>query len=171
MEIMKKILKTGNPRGFTLIEVISVLIIIGIIAVAVVSSVTSTSDIGRSAQESVIKNHIRYAQAAALKRGVICGIKCDGADYWMFTTNDPDTAANQIALPGEGNAKVTLAGKNVAMTAFTVFFDANGKPYTAYTDATTNTPVTAANPTITLDSVPAGSTATFNITPETGFIP
>jgi hypothetical protein len=59
------------------------------------------------------------------------------------------------------------------MTVFTVFFDANGRPYTAYTDATTNTSVSTANPlSITVDSVPAGSgTPSFTVTPETGFIP
>ncbi len=68
--------------------------------------------------------------------------------------------------------KVTLADKKISMSVFTVFFDANGRPYTAYTDATTNTPVSTSNPiSITVDSVPAGVAVTFGITPETGFMP
>lgn len=172
---VKYILKGRDHRGFTLIEIIAVLIIVGIVAAVAISSVMSTSETGRISQENVIKNHIRYAQSMAMKRGTIIipvwGIKCDGTDYWLFRTNDPDTAANQIVLPDEDNVKVTLANKNVTMTVFTVFFDANGRPYTAYTDAATNTPVSAPL-SITVDSIPAGSgTPSFNVTPETGFIP
>jgi hypothetical protein len=129
-----------------------------------------TSETSRVAQQSVIKNHIRYAQSTAMKRGAIWGIQCDGAAYWLFRTNAPATPANQVVLPGENNAQVSLANKKVSMTAFTVFFDANGRPYTAYTDTTTNTPV-AAPLSITVNSLPAGSSGTFAIAPETGFIP
>ena len=162
----------NSNRGFTLIEIIAILVIIGIIAIIVVSGMSGTSDTSKVAQQNAIKNHLRYAQSAAMKRGMIWGIKCDGADYWLFKTNAPDTAANQIAFPDEGTAKVTLARKNVTMTAFTVFFDARGRPYTAYTDEITNTPVSATNPiSITIDSIPAGAPGIFGITPETGFIP
>jgi prepilin-type N-terminal cleavage/methylation domain-containing protein len=162
----------GGLKGFTLIEIIAVLIVLGILAAVVINRAMSTTNMTRAAQESVIKNHIRYAQALAVKQGAIWGIKCNGTDYWLFRTIDPDATANQKALPGEENAKVTLANKNISMSVFTVFFDANGRPYTAYTDATTNTPVSTTDPiSITVDSVPAGAAVTFGITPETGFIP
>jgi type II secretory pathway pseudopilin PulG len=158
-----------------MMEVIAVLIIIGIVAAVAIGSVMGTSDSSRISQESVIKNHIRYAQSMAMKRGAIWGIKCDGTSYWLFGTNvpntpAPDTPANQVALPNEGNAQISLADKRIALTVFTVFFDGNGRPYTAYTDATTNTPV-AAPLVITVNSSPAGSSGTFSIAPETGFIP
>ena len=169
---MRYILKRRDHRGFTLIEILAILIILGIVSAAIISRVIGTSETSRVAQESVIKNHIRYAQSMAMKQGAIRGIKCGGADYWLFRTNDPDTAVNQVVLPDEDNAKVTLANKNVTMTSFTVFFDANGRPYTAYVDAANNTPVSAVNLlSITVGSLPAGSSGTFSIAPETGFIP
>lgn len=169
---MNKLLKAGDQRAFTLIEIIAVLMLVGILVVFALNRIMSTADTDRIAQESVIKNHIRYAQAVAMKQGTVWGIKCDGTDYWMFVTNDPDTADNQRTLPGEENVKVALAGKKIAMNAFTLFFDHNGRPYTAYTDAVTNTPVSNANPlSITVDSVPADVAAIFGITPETGFMP
>ena len=170
---MAKLLNARNRQGFTLIEIIGVLIVVGILAAIVITRAMSTTNMGRVAQESVIKNHIRYAQSLAMKQGTIWGIKCDGADYWLFRTIDPDVTSNQRALPGEENAKVALADKKITMSAFIVFFDANGRPYTAYTNATTNTPVSSANPlSITMDSVPASTTqATIGITAETGFMP
>ena len=168
---MNKLLKSEDRRGFTLIEIIAVLLIVGILAAFIISVVMDTSSTDRIAQESVIKNHIRFAQAAAMKQANIWGIKCDGTDYWMFVTNDPDNAANQRTLPGEENLKVTLADKKITMNAFMLFFDLHGRPYTAFTDATTNTPVSAANPLlITVDSDPSTGAVTFGITPETGFV-
>jgi len=168
---MNKRMKEIDQHGFTLIEIIAVLLIVGILAAFIISVVMDTSSTDRIAQVSVIKNHIRYAQASAMKQGNIWGIKCDGTDYWMFVTNDPDNAANQRTLPGEENLKVTLADKKITMNVYTLFFDAHGRPYTAYTDAITNTPVSTANPLlITIDSDPATGAVTFGITPETGFM-
>jgi MSHA pilin protein MshC len=168
--IVTKLWKAGDRRGFTLVEIIAVLVVLGVLAAVVINRAMSTTTTNRIAQESVVKNHIRYAQAMAVKQGAIWGIKCDGTDYWLFI-NDPNTVTNQRALPGEANAKITLADKNISMSAFTVFFDTIGRPYTVYTDTTTNTPVSAANPiSITMDSVPSGVAVTFGITPETGFM-
>jgi prepilin-type N-terminal cleavage/methylation domain-containing protein len=170
-ETMKRLLNARAPRGFTLIEIIGVLMVVGILAAVVINRVMSTTTTNRIAQESVLKSHIRYAQATAMKQGTLWGIKCDSADYWLFRTNDPNAVTNQRALPGEANAKVALADKKITVSAFTLFFDANGRPYTAYTDAVTNTPVSTANPlSITVNSVPAGTATTFGITPETGFM-
>lgn len=172
MCVIKKRFKSDTSLGFTLIEAIAVLIVVGVIAAIVISRAMSTASSNRAAQSSVIKNHIRFAQATAVKQGGIWGIKCDGADYWLFRTNAPDTGANQRPLPEEGSAKIRLASRNITANAFTVFFDAMGRPYTAYTDAATNTPVSTANPlSITINSIPAGTAVTFGITPETGFMP
>jgi prepilin-type N-terminal cleavage/methylation domain-containing protein len=169
---VKKRLKAGEPRGFTLIEIIAVLMVLGVLAAIVINRAMDTASTNRVAQESVIKNHIRFAQATAMKQGMVWGIKCDGADYWLFRTNAPDTVANQRPLPEESIAKINLADKNITVNTFTVFFDAIGRPYTAYTDAATNTPVSTANPlSITVNSVPASTPVNFGITPETGFMP
>jgi len=168
----------GSERGFTLIEIVVVLIIIGVLAVVSVSRIgTLTVDATLSSQTGLIKNAVRYAQSLAMKASAgdtsaLRGVKCDGTDYWLFRNNAPDTPANQMPPPGESAAKVALAAKKITMSAFVVIFDGFGRPYTSYTDQTTNTPVSAANPvTVTINSIPAGAPASFGITPETGFIP
>jgi len=165
-------LKPQASRGFTAIEIIAVLVVVGTLAVIVISRAMSGASASRAAQEGVIKTHIRFAQATSMKQGAVWGIKSDGTDYWLFRSNDPDAMANQRPLPGESNVKIRLADRRIAVNAFTVFFDDFGRPYRAYTDAVTNTPVSAANPiSITVNSIPAGSSVTFGITPETGFMP
>ena len=100
-----------NKRGFTLIEVTVVLVLISIIAAAVFARSISTNQITVVGEVDKIRNHIRYAQSLAMKRGEIRGFKCDGLNpdsYWMFTGADPDNESNQIALPGLMTVKVSL---------------------------------------------------------------
>ncbi len=151
-----------NERGFTILEVIVVLILISIVSVVIITRTTNIQDIELEAQSDKVQTHIRYAQTMAMKRSdTIWGIKCDGTDYWLFKNNDPDTEVNQIQFLGENSVKVPMS----SMGAFVLYFDKYGIPYTAYTDESTNTPVSAVNPLlIQIDS------QTFNITPETGFI-
>ena len=149
-----------NERGFTIIEVVAVLILISIASVVIISRSVNIQHIDLVTQMDKVQTHIRYAQTMAMKRSdTIWGIKCDGTDYWLFKTNDPDTGSNQVQFLGENSNKVPMP----SMGAFTLFFDKYGIPYTAYTDESDNTPVSASL------SIPIGS-ETFNITPETGFI-
>lgn len=159
-----------NTAGFTLVEVIAVLVVIGILAALVLPRLSSTSQFDLISNVDVIKSHLFYAQGMAMKQGTVGGMKCDGTGYWLFKANVPDDAANQLLLPGEDTVKVSLSSKKVTLTPFTLFFDFAGRPYTAYTDAIVNTPVDAGNPLVITAGVASGPTTTITITPETGFI-
>ena len=155
-----------NNHGFTLIEMVTVLVLMSIIAAGVLARSLDTDQIDQAAQVAKIRNHIRYAQATAMKRSdKIWGIKCDGSAYWFFEGTNPDDSASQLPLPGETGPQILLADINVTMSGFELYFDEYGRPYTAYTDATTNTPVSTGNPlTITISGL------TLSVTPETGLI-
>jgi type II secretory pathway pseudopilin PulG len=148
-----------SNKGASLIELITVIMIMSIISVVVVSRIISLQSVDMVARENTVKSQIRYAQATAMKSNGIRGIKCDGTDYWMFKNTDPDNSGNQVQLPGEDSIKIALP----EMDAFTLFFDRFGIPYSSYTDENTNTPVPSPL-TINID------TRSFKITPETGFI-
>lgn len=164
-------------NGFTLIEVIAVLIILGIISVVVVSGRIDT-EASLYSETEAIETHLRYAQTQAMNRTLpsdptpvlVWGITCDGTSYWLFE----GTTANVRVLPdnalGNDN-KVLLATKKVGLSSFTVFFDGRGVPYSAYTSETSNTPLAAA---LALTVTPQGKsspTRTITITPLTGYIP
>ena len=91
-----------------MIELIAVLVVVSVIGAIVINRAMSTAIASRVSQENVIKNHIRFAQATAMKQGTMWGIKCDATDYWLFTTNAPYTVVNQRPLPGESSAKIRL---------------------------------------------------------------
>jgi MSHA pilin protein MshC len=114
-----------NSPGFTMIEVIAVLVILGIIsavAIAKVSSVIAQSNLDSEAD--VIKGHLRYAQALSMNNTVNWGITFSSGSYNIFT--NPSTT---VELPGTGSATATLPS-GMTITSGTVSFDSWGTPYT-----------------------------------------
>lgn len=168
-----------HQGGFTLIEVIVVLIILGIVS-AVILFRGSNVEADLYSQTETIKTHLRYAQTQAINRTtlptdptpvLVWGIKCDGTNYWLFEGTD-DSQIRVLPDNAVGNDnKLSLATKKVGLSSFLVFFDGRGVPYSTYTDATSNAPWTTADPTITVTSQGSSATRTITITPLTGYIP
>ena len=164
--------------GFTLVEVIMVLAIITIISVVIISrSGSFSADL--PAQTEILKTHLRYTQNLGMSSGrpaEIYGITCDTNFYWLFKGIDPD--ANIVTLLDDprydtnNDDKLNLSVKNIDITtAFTIFFDDRGIPYTAYTDENTNTPLASDFTIIVRPDGEASPTETITITQHTGFIP
>lgn len=152
----------GGP-GFTLVEVITVLVILGILAVVVAPRMLRPSLAGPRASE--IASQLRYLQLRAMKEKTTAwGMKCQGTDYWGFNGTNPDAANARIVFPGEGNATVSLTAKNMAMSGFTVIFDQYGIPYSP----TSATKLASA---LSVTITEGGGSAILTITPETGYIP
>ena len=166
-----------NQKGFTLIEITAVLVLMAIISAYVIGRSVSTESIDLAAQVDRIRNQIRYAQAAAMKRSDrIWGIKCDTStnQYWLFSlqvpvsAGDENQADNQILFPGESNKKVSLADRGIDnMTGFTLFFDRIGKPYNTYIDEgdPSNVPL---NSDLVITVSAGGQTRNITVIPETG---
>ncbi len=114
-----------NNHGFTLIELISALLIMGIVAAVVVSRVgTSNNEV--IAQIEVVKSHLRYAQSRAMNSDLVWGIRFNGSSYWLFKDGD---ISNKVTFPAEDSDTVTLpSGMSVGTEI--VSLDSWGKPYT-----------------------------------------
>ncbi|MFC1877212.1 prepilin-type N-terminal cleavage/methylation domain-containing protein [Thermodesulfobacteriota bacterium] len=159
--------------GFTFVEVIAVLVIVVIISAVVISKSGSFSA-DLVSQTEILKNHLRYAQTLGMSgtdSSDVFGMKCDTAFYWMFKGNDPDV--NIIMLPDDqryntGNGKLDLAVKKIAITAFTVFFDQRGIPYSSYPDDTNKVPYSED---LSITVTKAGDVESITVTLHTGFIP
>ena len=156
-----------NNHGFTFIEMIVVLVLMSIIAASVLVRGMDTDQIDLMAQAAKIRNHIRYAQAMAMKRSdKNWGIKCDGNAYWFFEGTNPDDSASQLPLPGEKSSQILLADIDVTMDGFTLLFDGYGIPYK---DNLSTKVDDSSNPLAITISAGSGS-VTLSITPETGLI-
>jgi len=155
-----------NNHGFTLIEIVTVLVLMSIIATGVLVASMNTDQIDLTAQVAKIRNHIRYAQAMALKRSdKNWGIKCDGSDaYWFFEGTNPDDSASQLPLPGEISSQILFADINVTMNGFELYFDNYGRPYTDLT------PITPVSIPLSITISGGSGSVTLSVTPETGLI-
>ena len=80
-----------NNQGFTLVEIVVVLLLISIIAATFFTRSITFPQVNYRGQEEKIQNHIRYAKALAMKRSItdeIWGIICSGSSYWLFHIAD-----------------------------------------------------------------------------------
>ncbi len=155
---------TRNNRGFTIVEIIVVLVLISIIAAATFSRSITTDQMNFMSQYDKIQNQARYPQSMAMKRGEYWGFSCDTNDYWIFTGTNETIVANRRLLPGQQETLISLNDLGVTMDGFTVIFDKYGIPYSP--DWTT--PLSAD---LVVNLTGSGSESkSFTIVPETGLI-
>jgi len=153
--------KHEDQSGFTMLEVVAVLVIVGIVALVAIARVTGTRDYDLNAQMETIKAHLRLAQFRAMSASSPYGINMNsGTTYYLFRGIGSTTP---ILLPGEDNATVSLTTKKSSLTITSapqvITFNAYGSPVDA-----SNTLLTA-NVTIVTNG------GSITVTKNTGFIP
>jgi prepilin-type N-terminal cleavage/methylation domain-containing protein len=150
-QIISERLRQNN--GFTLIEVIAVLIIIAIISAVVLVRGISTADVNLQAEVDILKSHLRYAQYLAMNdiSPTKWGINFQGSSY-VLIKDVSGVQTSPLIFPGESATHSFAAPITATATpAAPVLFDEWGSP----TSAT---------------SIAVGG-QTFTITATTGFIP
>ncbi len=123
---------SGTRPGFTLLEVVAVLIILGLLTVTSMMVMDDT-DYNLLSQAQAIRQNIRYAQSMALKTGAVWGVSSDATSYWAFEGSDPNAAGTLRNFPGQ-ETPVVLADQGVSLMAFTVYFNGFGQPTNAAGD-------------------------------------
>lgn len=129
-------MRVPKNSGFTLLEVVLVLVIAGIIGVAFVSRFMSV-DANVAVQTDVIKTHLRYAQTRAMSSNVIWGIEFQGTTYSLFKNGN---IADKVYFPGkpeydpkhpekDPREDLTLKLPSGKSATGIVSFDSWGKPY------------------------------------------
>jgi MSHA pilin protein MshC len=151
----------GTPKnaGFTLVEIIAVMLLMGILGIVIVSRGT-LSDTEQTGQIEVIKSHLRYAQSRAMS----------SSSNWYIhfeTTPAQYTLYNAEAVlkyfPGETDANMALES-GISPSGTYVLFDYLGRPYPNNTGA-------SGTQQTTVRTIITSSAGNIEIKPETGFIP
>lgn len=132
--------RVAGKSGFTMIEIVAVLLILGIITAVVVSRMADTTSYDLSSQMEVLKAHLRLAQARAMASSSPWGINfATSTTYYLF---QGDGSTTPVQLLGEENATVDLTAKRSGLTIGSapqrITFDANGSPGTTTVTVTTN---------------------------------
>ena len=110
---MHRVIQRGRRRfggqcGFTLFEVIVVLLILGVITYFATARLFTEDRISQVSEVDLVKNHLRYAQARTMNTELDWGILFESANrYFLFRGDAPGVP---VRLPGAESAdgKITL---------------------------------------------------------------
>lgn len=145
--------------GFTIIELVAVIVLLGILAISIVPRYPGKS-IELNGQIEQLAGDIRFAQSLSMTHGARhCIFFNTGAASYQFRNTNCTTA---VAHPATGSSGyVSLSNATMALGNISgsfIEFDTRGKPYTFTAPAS--------NATVTLTS--SGETRSVSVSPETG---
>ena len=159
-------MRIKNNSGFTLIEVIAIVIVMGIVTAFAVGRVADNKP-ELLAQTQVLKIHLRYAQSRAMNSNDNYGIQSDAAGdtYSLFRYNGA-TGVVLVNLPGEDSNQIDLSAIGLSMDAgIIVSFDSKGIPYEDNSGG-----IQIGDRTLTLTTSSGLDSENIIITQNTGFI-
>ena len=153
--VLKEFHRAGlrNSRGFTMVEIIAVLIVIGIMTGVAAMTIFSTDDYATKSQFAMVKAHLRHAQARAIHSDSVWGINFAGtrshdgrtySNYWLFTDGDDTTPigfqveddSRNVVVFGDGSVGVwPLTIRTVAAVEFNEWGSPGSTNVTIETDA------------------------------------
>ena len=158
-----------KKRGFTLIELVMIIVILGILVLTAVPKATTTSSIKLQAACQKIASDLRYIQEMAMAQQVRFGISFDTVNesYFGYRVNistktiDPQTRNN---LDISFNQLNEFKGVDIASTNFNnkMEFDSIGAPYDG------NGVILSSQGIVTLQTMGGAYSKTVRIEPKTG---
>lgn len=122
----------GFCRGFTLVELVLVLLIAGVLATVAVPRLIDRSAFQTRGAAAEVRTALRYAQklAMAKNREVCVATAANGLTLSFNPTTTAGMACSQAVIrPGEGNPYTVTLPAGIALTAGVAFrFDGQGRP-------------------------------------------
>ncbi len=149
--------------GFTMIELILVLLLTGIMSAVAVGVISDAEDNTLPYELTTLKTHIRYIQARAMGLNAEFGLRYQDGAYWMFSGAN---LAERKTLPGQNADSVPLTC-GVAPAPFTLAFDGRGRPY----DSTVLTDLNLLRAPLAVTLTHGGESRSLRVIQGTGYIP
>ncbi|NNJ92711.1 MAG: prepilin-type N-terminal cleavage/methylation domain-containing protein [Gammaproteobacteria bacterium] len=130
-------------KGFTTIELIVVILILGIISVVGGSRFFSTDRFTEMGYADTVANSLRYAHKISMASGCETRALVDSSGVSLFqraTNCTSGTFTRAVSRPG-GTAWTEAAPSGVSVGSLDIFFDAKGSPYSHATSSKLTTAV------------------------------
>ncbi len=119
----------GNQRGFTLIELVMVIVIAGILAVVVAPRMFDANVFKSRGFADQVQATLRYAQKAAIaQRRNVC-VTMAASSIKLMIANAPGTASSctvNLALPGGSSNSLSSPATGITMTYTSPSFNFDG---------------------------------------------
>ena len=151
----------GRFRGFSLLELVTVLLMVGVLAVFAVPRLFTVQSITLPAVAAQMTSNIRYAQSLSMSQGQRYRVNFTATTYQITDMSGiPIVQPVTASTAAISVSPATLGGYNPPFTNNYVAFDTKGAPFVSATTALATTA------TITLTSGSDASSIT--VMPETG---
>lgn len=176
MKEMKKLSGRSQKRGFTLIEIIMVVVILGIVAFMAIPMVSNAADVQVRAAGNRIAAHLDYAKNMAITHQQSYSVVFDPADESYDIRVEPAGSGDVIEHPvnpgsfvidfstDSNLSRVDIVDANFdSDSSYAITFDYLGSPYSGLD--TTN-PLNSGQITLEADNF----TLVVNVEPVTGYV-
>jgi len=138
-----------RSRGFTLVEVVVVMVIVGIVAVTGFSRFSSATAFHERGFANEVLSAIHYAHRLASAGGCHLRIQMGSGNLTVSSwptclPADHSVASTAIAHPQHSGTFVTPVPAGLTVGTLDIYFDGRGRPYTTSSETLTTTVSTLA---------------------------
>lgn len=125
---VKPLQSSSRECGFTLVELILVIVLLGILSFVALPRLSNTSDFQASAFQSEVASALRYAQKTAVShRRLVCAtLTSNSVTLTIATANGASGCASVLPGPDGNNAFAATSSDLIAPVVGPIYFQPSG---------------------------------------------
>ncbi len=172
-------MKAFRQAGFTIVELVIIILVIGILAVVVGPRFFAASDFEARGYYDSVTNTLRYAQRTAVAQRRVVYAKLDtstGQVSLCFANHATAACSSDVPKPTGESPYVVSAPSDVTLALSpapannTLFFDSLGRPFASNESVPSESSSASSFSTLTVTITGGGLARTFTVERESGYV-